>query len=65
MRMSKELPETTEQLNIVHELEFDTEVEAQAITLAAYSIIKEMYEANMISLEELNLVRAKYQIHVD
>ena len=51
--MSKELPETTEQLNIVHELEFDAEVEAQAITLAAYSIIKEMYEANMISLEEL------------
>ena len=28
-------------------------MEAQAITLAAYSIIKEMYEANMISLEEL------------
>ena len=29
--MSKELPETTEQLNIVHVLEFDAEVEAQAI----------------------------------
>lgn len=59
--MSRELPETTEQLNI----EFGAEVEARAITLAAYSIIKELYEANMISLEELNLIRTKYQIHVD
>ena len=65
MQVSKELPETTEQLNIVHELEFSADAEAQAITLAAYSIIKELYEENMISLEDLNLVRAKYQITVD
>lgn len=63
--MPKELSETEGKINIAQEFEFDAEVEAQAIVLAAYDIIKELYEENMIATEELNLVRAKYQIHVD
>lgn len=63
--MLKELPNASKQLNIVQELEFDAEIEAKAITLAAYSIIKELYEEKIISLDELNIVRTKYQIYVD
>ncbi len=53
------------ELYYLNEIQFDKEVEEQAIVLAAYNIIKEMYEKNLISMEELIHIRDKYRICVE
>ena len=63
--MSEESLEVSEQLNNYDELDFCEEAETMAITLAAYALLKELYEENMISLEQLNQIRQKYEIPVD
>lgn len=53
------------ELNHIHEIQFNKEIEEQAIVLAAYNIIKELYEKNLISVEELIHIRDKYHVCVD
>lgn len=47
------------------DLEYDIEVEKEAIRLAAFSIIKEMFSEGMISESELHYISEKYQIPIE
>ena len=44
---------------------FSSEIEKMAIRLAAYEIMKELEQGQMISEEELFHIREKYQIPVE
>lgn len=49
----------------IEELVFNEEIEADAIKLAALSIIKSMFSEGLISEYELQYIREKYPISVE
>ena len=46
-------------------IKFSKEVKEEAIVLAAYDIIKQMYEAGLIYVDELKYIQNKYSIPVE
>ena len=44
---------------------FDDNVKKEAITIAAYHYIKQLYEHGLLSEKELNKIKEKYNICID
>lgn len=47
------------------EIDFDDEIKKEAARIAAYAIIKEMYEKAMISSYELSYIKNKYKVDIE
>ena len=47
------------------EIDFDDEIKKEAARIAAYGIIKEMYEKGMINSYELSYIKNKYKVDIE
>ena len=47
------------------EIDFDDEIKKEAAQIAAYGIIKEMYEKEMINSYELSYIKNKYKVDIE
>lgn len=46
-------------------IDFDDEIKKEAARIAAYGIIKEMYEKGMINSYELSYIKNKYKVDIE
>lgn len=50
---------------LTKDVNFNKEVYDEAIILAAYDMIKNLYDENKISKKELNTIKNKYSINIE
>ncbi len=50
---------------LTRDVKFNKEIYDEAVILAAYDMIKNLYDENKISKKELNTIKNKYSINVE